>query len=64
MIIKKTLSSLFLALVIGSISYPVFLFANSTDGNFTTKVLIVFGAIGLIFFIVGIGLIRTLKSKY
>lgn len=60
---KKTLGSLIIALVIGAISYPVFLFINATGGQFTTKVLIVFGTLGLLFFILSIGLIRTLKDK-
>lgn len=61
--IKKTLSSLILAIVIGGISYPAFLFIHATGGQFTTKVLIVFGTLGLLFFILSIGLIRTLKEK-
>jgi len=61
--IKKTLGSLIIALVIGAISYPTFLFINAIGGQFTTKVLIVFSTLGLLFFIASIGLIRTLKDK-
>ncbi|HCE53491.1 MAG: hypothetical protein ACYCZ2_10805 [Lutibacter sp.] len=61
--IKKTLGSLIIALAIGAISYPVFLFINTAGGQFTTKVLIIFGTLGLLFFILSIGLIRTLKDK-
>jgi hypothetical protein len=63
MTIKKTLGSLIIALLIGCISYPAFLFINVIGGQFTTKVLIVFGTLGLMFFIASIGLIRTLKDK-
>ncbi|MDP2069321.1 MAG: hypothetical protein Q8K04_10165 [Lutibacter sp.] len=61
--IKKTLGSLIIALAIGAISYPAFLFINVTGGQFATKVLIVFGTLGLLFFILSIGLVRTLKDK-
>ncbi len=61
--IKRTLGSLIIALIIGAISFPAFLFINAIGGQFTTKVLIVFGTLGLLFFIVSIGLIRTLKDK-
>ncbi|MDP3359318.1 MAG: hypothetical protein Q8S41_08210 [Lutibacter sp.] len=61
--IKRTLGSLLIALVIGAISYPALLFINVTGGQFATKVLIVFGTLGLLFFILSIGLVRTLKDK-
>lgn len=61
--IKKTLESLIVALVIGGISYPAFLFINSTGGQFTTKVLIVFGTLGILFFILSIALVRITKNK-
>lgn len=61
--IKKTLGSLIIALIIGAISYPAFLYIHATGGQFATKVLILFGTLGLLFFILSIGLIRTLKDK-
>lgn len=61
--IKKTLGSLIIALVIGGISYPAFLFINATGGQFATKVLIVFGTLGLLFFIASIALIRITKKQ-
>lgn len=61
--IKRTLGSLLIALVIGAVSYPAFLLINDTGGQFATKVLILFGTLGLIFFILSIGLVRTLKDK-
>lgn len=61
--IKKTLGSLIIALVIGGISYPAFLFINAAGGQFATKVLIILGMLGLLFFILSISLIRTLKDK-
>jgi hypothetical protein len=61
--IKRTLGALLIAIVIGAISYPAFLLINATGGQFTTKVLILFGTLGLLFFILSIGLVRTLKDK-
>lgn len=61
--IKKILESLIIALVIGAISYPAFLFINVIGGQFTTKVLIVVGTLGLMFFIASIALIRITKDN-
>lgn len=61
--IKKILESLIIALVIGTISYPAFLFINVIGGQFTTKVLIVVGTLGLMFFIASIALIRITKDN-
>ena len=61
--LKKTLGSLIIALVIGAISYPAFLFINVIGGQFTTKVLIIFGTLGLLFFIASIALIRITKDN-
>lgn len=61
--LKKALGSLIMALVIGGISYPAFLFIHVIGGQFATKVLIVFCALGLLFFIAGIALISITKDK-
>jgi hypothetical protein len=61
--ILKIFKSVLIALAIGAISYPAFLFANSSGGQFTTKALIIFGTPGLIFFIASITLIRPKKDK-
>ncbi|MDO9036916.1 MAG: hypothetical protein Q7U59_01045 [Lutibacter sp.] len=61
--IKRTLGALLIAIVIGAISYPAFLLINASGGQFATKVLILFGTLGLLFFILSIGLVRTLKDK-
>ncbi|HSQ45377.1 MAG TPA: hypothetical protein VLM44_00515 [Lutibacter sp.] len=61
--IKKTLRSLVVALAIGGISYLAFLFINATGGQFATKVLVVFGALGLLFFVASITLVRLSKDK-
>ncbi|MFA5300476.1 MAG: hypothetical protein WC389_20000 [Lutibacter sp.] len=63
MTIKRILKSLFIALVIGGLSYPAFLFINSYDEQYNTKVLIVFGTIGLLFLVASISLIGSIKIK-
>ncbi|MDD3721452.1 MAG: hypothetical protein PHW92_03045 [Lutibacter sp.] len=61
--IKKTLGSLIIALVMGALSYLTFLFLNVSGGQFATKILIIFGTLGLFFLILSIGLIGSLKNK-
>ncbi|MDO9276625.1 MAG: hypothetical protein Q7T92_13910 [Lutibacter sp.] len=61
--IIKIFRAVLIALVIGGLSYPAFLFVNSSGGQYATKVLIIFGTLGLIFFVASIRLISTLKDK-
>lgn len=62
--ILKIFKSVLIALVIGGLSYPAFLFANSSGGQYATKALIIFGTLGLIFFVASISLISSLKDKF
>lgn len=55
--------SLLIILIIGCISFPAILFVNLGDGQFMTKALIIFGTLGLIFFIASINLISKIKEK-
>lgn len=61
--ILKIFRSVLIALIIGGLSYPAFLFANSSGGQFATKALIIFGTLGLVFFIASIALIRITKDE-
>lgn len=61
--IKKIFRALLIALVIGGLSYPAFLFVNSSNGQYATKALIVFGTLGLVFFVASIGLVGIKKIK-
>jgi len=55
--------SLLIILIIGCISFPAILFVNLNSGEFVTEALIVFGTLGLIFFITSLSLIRKIKEK-
>lgn len=61
--ILKILKAVLIAIVIGGLSYPAFLFANSSGGQFATTALIIFGSLGLVFFIATITLIRITKDE-
>lgn len=60
---RKILPPLCTVLIIGGISFPAILFVNLGNGQFMTKALIIFGTLGMIFFIASISLIRKIKDK-
>ena len=60
--IKRIFGALLTVLGIGSLIYAAVLFVNNS-GSRDTKALIIYGILGLIFFISGIGLIRTTKDE-
>ncbi|PKP43699.1 MAG: hypothetical protein CVT95_11905 [Bacteroidetes bacterium HGW-Bacteroidetes-12] len=55
--------SLLIILIIGCISFPAILFVNLNSGEIVTEALIIFGALGSIFFIASLSLIRKIKEK-
>ncbi|MBC6998853.1 hypothetical protein [Cytophaga sp. FL35] len=58
--LKKIFGTLLTLLGIGGLIYTGILFANEQG---TTKMLIVYGVLGAIFFFSGISLVRTTSSK-
>jgi len=60
--IKRIFGALLSILGIGALIYTAVLFVNST-GERNVKALIIYGILGLIFFIAGIGLVRTTKDE-
>jgi hypothetical protein len=48
---------------IAGLIYATVLFAITTSGSRSVKLLVVFSILGIIFFIAGIGLIRTTKDE-
>lgn len=60
---KRIFGGLLTVLGIGGLIYAAVLFVNNTGGGSDMKALIIYGVIGLIFFIAGIGLIRTIKDE-
>jgi uncharacterized membrane protein len=59
---KRIFGGLLTVLGIGGLIYAAVLFVN-TGGGSDIKALIIYGVIGLIFFIAGVGLIRTIKDE-
>jgi len=61
--IKRIFGALLTVLGIGGLIFTAVLFVNTTGGAHNIKALIIYGILGLIFFIAGIGLIRTTKDE-
>lgn len=61
--IKRIFGALLTVLGIGGLIYAAVLFAKSTGGTHDIKALIIYGILGLIFFIAGISLVRTTNDE-
>jgi uncharacterized membrane protein len=61
--IKRIFGALLTVLGIGSLIYAAVIFVNNSGGTRDIKALIIYGILGLIFFIAGISLIRTTKDE-
>lgn len=61
--LKRIFGALLTLLGIASLIYAAVIFTTSTNSIYNVKSLLVFGALGLLFFISGIGLIRTTKDE-
>lgn len=61
--IKRIFGALLTALGIGGLIYTAVLFANTLGNTRDVKSLIIYGVLGIIFFISGISLIRTTKDE-
>ncbi|KKN37123.1 hypothetical protein LCGC14_0766670 [marine sediment metagenome] len=58
--LKKIFGTVLTLLGIGGLIYTAILFANDSG---TTKMLLVYGVLGAIFFFSGVGLVRNTKEK-
>ena len=61
--IKRIFGALLTVLGIIGLIYAAVLFVNSRSSTGNTKALIIYGVLGLIFFIAGIGLVKTTKDE-
>jgi len=61
--LKRIFGSLLTALGIGGLVYAAVIFVNSSNGEKEIKTLVIYGLLGLLFFIAGISLIRTTKDE-
>jgi uncharacterized membrane protein len=61
--IKRIFGALLTILGIAGLIYASVVFINTSGGTRTIKTLVIYGVLGLIFFIAGIGLVRTTKDE-
>ncbi|MBS1592901.1 MAG: hypothetical protein JST76_12600 [Bacteroidetes bacterium] len=57
--LKRIFGSILTVLGIAGLIYGAFLFMNTQGGMRDVKALVVYGILGLLFFVSGIGLVRT-----
>ena len=61
--IKRIFGALLTVLGIAGLIYAAVLFMSNSSSTHSTKGLIIYGVLGLVFFIAGIGLVRTTKDE-
>lgn len=61
--VKRIFGSLLTLLGVAGLIYAALVFINASGNNRNVKMLIIFGILGIIFFIAGIGLIRSTKDE-
>lgn len=61
--IKRIFGSILTILGIGGLIYGAVLFVNMGDGMRDVRALIIYGVLGFIFLLSGIGLVRTTKDE-
>lgn len=61
--LKRTFGAILTILGIGGLIYTAVLFSSTNGDNRDIKMLIIYGVLGLVFFISGIGLVRTTKDE-
>ena len=61
--IKRIFGALLTICGIGGLIYAAMIFADTSGATRDIKGIIIFGVLGLIFFITGIGLVRTTKDE-
>jgi uncharacterized membrane protein len=61
--LKRIFGALLTILGIAGLIYAAVLFVNTTGGTRSIKTLVIYGTLGLVFFIAGIGLVRTTKDE-
>lgn len=61
--IKRIFGALLTALGIGGLIYDAVIFTNTSGSERDIKALIIYGVLGVIFFMSGISLVRTTKDE-
>ena len=60
--VKRLFGTILSILGICGLIYAGFMFVNTSGGTYNYKAMAMFGILGLVFFIAGIGLVRTVKD--
>jgi len=60
--VKKLFGSILTLAGVGGLIYAAILFANTSGGTRDIKSLLIYGALGLLFFVSGIGLVRNTQE--
>ena len=61
--LKRIFGTVLTVLGIAALIYAAQMFLNGNDGNRQIRELVVYTALGLIFFVTGISLVRTTKDE-
>ncbi len=61
--LKRIFGALLTLLGIGGLIYASVLFINASGNSGNIKALIIYGILGLLFFVAGISLVRTTKDE-
>ena len=61
--IKRIFGAILTVLGISGLIYGAILFVNTSGNNLELKALIIYGILGLVFFIAGISLVRETKDE-
>jgi hypothetical protein len=61
--IKRIFGTLLTLLGVGGLIYAAVVFTNTSGGVRDVRSLIIYGVLGIIFFIAGIGLVRMVKDE-
>ncbi len=61
--IKRIFGVLLTVLGIAGLIYAAALFVNNSGGARGIKILVIYGILGIVFFIAGIGLVRTINDE-
>jgi hypothetical protein len=61
--LKRLFGAILTLLGIGGLIYTAYLFSSNTVGTDDIKSLIIYGVLGILFFISGISLVKTTKDE-
>lgn len=61
--LKRIFGALLTGLGIAGLIYTAVVFSNTSGGNQDIKELVIYGVLGIVFFVSGISLVRTTKDE-